>query len=61
MEASIQEGDLVLIPQRISAFQYEYNEYLPAIIEESNRLNRVCLLIITLWQSINCGTIFAIC
>ncbi len=39
MEASIQARDLELIPERISAFQEEYNEYLPAIIEESNRLN----------------------
>lgn len=39
MEASIQARDLERIPERISAFQEEYNEYLPAIIEESNRLN----------------------
>jgi HPt (histidine-containing phosphotransfer) domain-containing protein len=39
IEASIHEGNTGNISERVMAFQDEYNEYLPAIIEESNRLN----------------------
>jgi HPt (histidine-containing phosphotransfer) domain-containing protein len=39
IEASIHAGETSLAPSKIAAFQLNYNEYLPAILQESNRLN----------------------
>ncbi len=38
--AIIHAGDLSLVPARIQAFELAYNEYLPALYEECNRLNK---------------------
>jgi HPt (histidine-containing phosphotransfer) domain-containing protein len=39
LEASVRAGEITDIESRIYNFEEEYNEYLPSIIEESNRLN----------------------
>jgi HPt (histidine-containing phosphotransfer) domain-containing protein len=40
IEAIIQAGDLSFVPTRMSAFELTYNEYLPALYEECDRLNK---------------------
>ncbi len=41
IEASIHAGDIDKISDQVSAFEMEYNEYLPALHQECNRLNNV--------------------
>ena len=39
IEASIHAGELSLVHSRITAFELAYNEYLPALQKECDRLN----------------------